>query len=282
MSKIADVLTITDSVCGPKSGASCSMNDVAQIAFLLYGAGASSIRVAKSQDDLVKILQEYSSIRKLVFMLEGSEGQIAVNHHYRALSWHAAALQKSAPTVQEIAFDNCNVIKMASEVATFMKALHAARATGASSFHIWSRISVTSNAKGTPADLEAALKKALPLWDALREYLVPGQPTVQQLAGRPGTQTLYFEFFSRDPLAITRLEALRSISQLHGVSSRAKLIAKTYSVSAASSAEGDLDVPGGSIFWVTYVDPSPGQPAAAGAGRSPASATTRPTAQHRL
>jgi len=152
---IADVLTITDSVCGPKSGASCTMNDVAQIAFLLYGAGASSIRVAKSQDDLVHILQEYSAIRKLVFMLEGSEGQIAVDHHYRALSWHAEALQKSAPAVQEIAFDNCNVIKMGSEVVTFMKAVHASRATGVSSFHIWSRISVTTNAKGTAADLAA-------------------------------------------------------------------------------------------------------------------------------
>jgi len=242
---------------------------------------ASSIRVVKSQDDLVHVLQEYASIRKLVFMLEGSEGQIAVNHHYRALSWHADALQKSGPTVQEIVFDNCNVIKMGSEVVTFMKALHASRATGASSFHIWSRIGVTPNTKGTAAELEAALRKALPLWDSLRDYLVPGQPDVQQLSGRPGTQTLYFEFFSRDPLAVARLEAIRSVSQLHGVSSRAKLIRKTYDVSAANSAEAELDVPGGPIYLVTYVDPAPSQPAARSPGHAPASAANRPTAHPR-
>src|SRR5438105_15746632 len=99
MAKTTDLLTITDSVCGARPSASCCQNDVAQSARLLYGASASSIRVAKGQDDLVRILQEYSSIRRLVFMLEGSEGQIAVNHHYRALSWHADALQKNAPTV---------------------------------------------------------------------------------------------------------------------------------------------------------------------------------------
>jgi len=258
MAKTTELLTITDSVCGTRAGASCTQSDVAQIARLLYGAAASSIRVAKNQDDLVRILQEYSTIRRLVFMLEGSEGQIAVNHHYRALSWHADALQKNAPTVQEIIFDNCNVIKMGSEVVTFMKALRASRATGASSFHIWSKVSVTPRARGTAADLEAGLKQTIPLWETIRDYLVPGQPTLQEMAGRPGIQTLYFEFFSRDPLAITRLEAIRSVSQLHGVSSRAKLTAKTYNVTAAQVAEGELDVPGGQISLVTYVDPSPG------------------------
>jgi len=112
-------------------------------------------------------------------MLEGSEGQIAVNHFYRALSWHAEELQAgSAPTVREIVFD--------------------------------------------------------------------------KLAGRAGPQTLYFEFFSRDPLAVTRMEALRSVSQLHGVSSRAKLTSRTYTVATAQVAQGELDVPAGPILLVTY------------------------------
>jgi hypothetical protein len=280
MSKTIDLLTITDSVCGVRSGASCSQGDVAQIARLLYGASASSIRVAKSQDDLVHILQEYTSIRRLVFMLEGSEGQIAVNHFYRALSWHADALQKRAPTVQEIVFDNCNVIKSASEVVTFMKALHASRARGASSFHIWAKVGVATKPDGTTEDLEAALRKNFPLWDNLRDYLIPGQPTLQQLASGPGLRTIYLEFFSRDPLAITRLENLRSISQLHGVSTRSKLTSKTYNVTAAKAAEGELDVPAGPISLVTYVDPAAGRESTTPIVPSSASTLPAPTRLH--
>lgn len=281
MSTAIDTLTITDSVCGPRTGATCTQNDVAEIARLLYGAGAASIRVAKSQDDLLRILREHSSIRRLVFMLEGSEGQIAVNHFYRALSWHAEELQRgSAPTVQEIVFDNCNVIKAPSEVVAFMKALHASRATGVSSFHIWSKVTVNRAARGTEADLESALRRALPLWDSLRDYLVPGQPALSQLAGRAGTQTFYFEFFSRDPQAITRLEALRSVSQLHGVSSRAKLTSKTYTVATAQVAEGELDVPAGPISLVTYEDPNPGKGTAQPHGDAASTSRSTPLLRH--
>ena len=85
------------------------------------------------------------------------------------------------------------------------------------------------------------------------------------------------EFFSRDPLAITRLEALRSVSQLHGVSSRAKLTTKTYNVTSAQVAEGELDVLGGPISLVTYVDPSPGQPATKASPSAPGSSLPTPS-----
>ena len=192
MGKDIDLLTITDSVCGPRSKAGCSQTDVAQIARLLYGAAPSSIRVAKNQDDLVRILQEYSSIGRLVFMLEGSEGQIAVNHYSRALSVYAEALQKVAPRIGEIVFDNCNVIKGGSEVVAFMKAVHASRATGASSFHLWAGVSVVTKPRGTADDIENALKQKLPAWDLLRDYLIPGQPTFQQMASSPRTPATLF------------------------------------------------------------------------------------------
>lgn len=276
MPKDVDLLTITDSLCGQGSRGGCTQTDVAAIARLLYGAPASSIRVAKSQNDLVRILQEYSSIRRLVIMLEGSEGQIAVDHYSRALSVYADALQARGPRVQEIVFDNCNVIKSASEVIAFMNALHASKATGAASFHIWNKVTIPIGRNELPEEVENAMRRRVPGWDLLRDYVIGGQPTISQMAAQGGTQTLFFEFFSRDPLAITRLEYIRSISQLHGVAPRSKLVSKTYSVTAARTAEAELDVPAGPISLVTYYDPTAGRALPLPVSRTPTSPIPAP------
>ena len=276
MPKDVDLLAITDSVCGQGSRGGCSQTDVAAIARLLYGATASSIRVAKSQNDLVQILQEYSSIRRLVFMLEGSEGQIAVDHYYRALSVYADALATRGPRVQEIVFDNCNVIKSSSEVIAFMKAVHASKATGAASFHIWNKVAIPVTRNESPDQIENAIRRKVPGWDLLRDYVIDGQPTISQMASQGGMQTLFFEFFSRDPLAITRLENVRTLSQLHGVAPRSKLVSKTYAITAAKAADAELDVPAGPISLVTYSDPTAGRALPLPGARPPASPAPTP------
>lgn len=224
----------------------------------------------------MRILQEYSSIRRLVIMLEGSEGQIAVDHYSRALSVYADALQTRGPRVQEIVFDNCNVIKGASEVIAFMNALHASKATGAASFHIWNKVTIPIKKNDPPEEIENAMRRKVPGWDLLRDYVMNGQPTISQMAAQGGTQTLFFEFFSRDPLAITRLEFIRSVSQLHGVAPRSKLVSKTYSVIAAKTAETELDVPAGPISLVTYYDPTAGRAFPLPGSRTPTSPAPTP------
>ena len=192
-------------------------------------------------------------------MLEGSEGQIAVDHYSRALSVYADALQNVAPRVQEIMFDNCNVIKGASEVIAFMKALHASKVTGVASFHIWNKVTIPLKPNDSPEDIENALRRKLPGWDLLRDYVIAGQPTLSQMAARGGAQTLYFEFFSRDPLAVTRMDNIRFAGQLHGVTPSSKLLFKTYAIASAKSAEAELDAPAGPISLVTYSVPTNGR-----------------------
>ena len=260
MAKDADIVTITDSVCGSGKRSTCSMADVASIARLLYGAPPSSIRTVKSEADLVRVVREYSSIRRLIFVLEGSEGQIAVNHSYRALSVFAEAFESQGPTVQEIVFDNCNVIKSASEVTGLMKALRTRRATGYASFHSWGPVKIVTKKNDTAEEVENQFKRVMPGWDLLRDYVIPGQPSFSQMAASPGEKSLYLEFFMRDPsFGMLRFESLRSPSQLHNVLPRSKLVPKTYRVSAAQTAERELDVLGGPIALVTYEDPTAGQ-----------------------
>jgi hypothetical protein len=260
MARDADIVTITDSVCGSGRRSTCSMADVASIARLLYGAQPSSIRAVKSETDLVRVVREYSSIRRLVFVLEGSEGQIAVNHSYRALSVFAEAFEGQGPRVQELVFDNCNVIKSASEVTQLMKALHARRATGYASFHSWGPVKIVTEKNDTADAVENELKKKLPGWDLLRDYMIPGQPSFSAMAATPGEKSIYLEFFMRDPsFGMLRFENIRTSSQLHNVVPRSKLVPKTYNVSAAQAAERELDVLGGPIALVTYEDPTAGQ-----------------------
>jgi hypothetical protein len=262
MGKDADIVTITDSVCGSGKRSTCSMADVAAIARLLYGAQPSSIRIVKNEADLIRVIREYSSIRRLVFVLEGAEGQIAVNHFYRALSVYAEAFETQGPRVQEIVFDNCNVVKGASEVVLLMKSLRARRATGYASFHSWGPLKIVTKKNDTGDDVESELKKKLPGWDLLRDYVIPGQPSFSEMAARPGEKLLYLEFFMRDPsFGMLRFESIRSTSQLHNVLPRSKLVPKTYKVTAAPTAEKELDVLGGSIALVTYEDPTAGQAA---------------------
>jgi hypothetical protein len=264
MAKDADIVTITDSVCGSGKRSTCSMTDVAAIARLLYGAPPSSIRVVKSEADLVRVVREYSSIRRLIFVLEGSEGQIAVNHSYRALSVFAEAFQSQGPKVEEIFFDNCNVVKGGSEVALLMKALRARRATGYASFHSWGPVKIVTKKNDTAEGVDNELKKKLPGWDLLRDYVIPGQPSFSEMAAHPGEKLLYLEFFMRDPsFGMLRFENMRSPSQLHNVLPRSRLVPKTYKISAAQTAERELDVLGGPITLVTYEDPTAGQVIAA-------------------
>lgn len=221
-----------------------------------YRTGRASLwSVVKNHADLVQVLAQYSEISRLVVMLEGSEGDLYIDGHARSLSALADDLKKANATtrVDEIVFDSCNVIKGVSDIGDLMARLGVRRATGAASYHVWSSVQIPVPRKASAATLESALKSTLPAWDLLRDYLVPGQPSLADLAARGGRPYLYFEFFTRDyGFGSVQLPNIRGAAQLHGVLPRTKLIPKTYRAGDAASAKADLESLAGPIYSVAF------------------------------
>ena len=253
MGKTIKTLTIADSSCA--AGRHCTMAQVTALAGLLYGAPPTSIVVVRNHADLVQVLAQYSEISRLVVMLEGSEGDLYIDGHARSLSALADDLKKANATtrVDEIVFDSCNVIKGVSDIGALMAQLGVRRATGAASYHAWIPVQILVPRGASASTLERSLKSALPAWDLLRDYLVPGQPSLADLAIKGGGPYLYFEFFTRDyGFRSVQIQNIRGAAQLHGVLPRTKLIPKTYRAGDAASAKADLESLAGPIYSVTF------------------------------
>lgn len=186
--RVAEVLVVTDS--GGRDYA------LAYATFAL-GLGApaakSALRVADSWKKLVAILQQYRRIGILVLHFHGTPGSLIVGGTNRSLTTFAADLGKKAPEVTtRVEFESCSVGEGVDEIVPLAKALRAPELYAWNHFSINTKVEIRVKKGNTADQIKAALANYLP------QYLLPGTPTPERLAARPGSHVLFAVWFRSD------------------------------------------------------------------------------------
>jgi hypothetical protein len=219
------------------SDSGSELADTAGAMRLLHGHGAL-VRVQTSKE-LLDLLGRYSSIGHLVFTFHGAPGQIFLGPVNNSENVDLMTLarkikeQQIHTHVSQMSFESCEVAngpEGASALAAFMKALGTYRASAYNVSHAWGKYKISrTSAAGT------LLVEKEPRFERIKKFLIPGQPTIADIALHPHRQTLYFEFFTRMSAHGRDIYRMRETFIEYGVRSRSELRPQVWPVEKAKS-----------------------------------------------
>ena len=212
--------------------------------YLYACKNASCLRPIRNVRELKALLKQQTSVKRLVFLLHSAPGAIILDGQYLDLDRLASDL-KGTPfrVTEEIVFDGCNVGTQGPAVVAFMQVLKAPKAVGYSAYHAYAHVEIKIPEGGVEP---SALERMAPL-PLIREYLLPGQPSLKEIAKREGTRRLYYEFFTRDsdpgPIIAER--------DKHSKKPRSELVERVFTPETAKEA-AELDTPAGPMYRIVF------------------------------
>jgi hypothetical protein len=229
MGKTAPLAIFTDDVSDSDEGQS----NRAYAEFVYGCKNASCLVLVKSHEDLAIKLRQFDQIDRLVLLLHGVIGSIAIKttgngHEFMGIEKFVPLLQGAKTVVKEgIYFEGCNVAESPGKMLLLMDALRAPKATGYSVYHFWGPAQLVTVRKG---DSAAALAAKL---ETKKAYLLPNQPSAEELVKRPGQKIVWGEWFSHDigDIRFPEMETERRIRL-----PRNRLVSKTYTAEQSKTA----------------------------------------------
>jgi hypothetical protein len=215
------------------SDSASALADTAGATRLLHGHG-QLVRV-RSSKEFLDLLGRYSSIGHLVITFHGAPGQIEIGSDNEDLMMLAHEIKKKQihTHVSQMSFDSCSVANGpdgATSLVAFMKALGTFRASAYNVLHAWGHYTIPR--ASTAQTLQFAKR---PDFERIKKFLIPGQPTIADLALHPQHQTLYFEFFTRIFAQRRDIYQLDESIIEHGIRSRSEIRSQVWPVEKAKS-----------------------------------------------
>jgi hypothetical protein len=154
----------------------------------------AEIRSANSWDELSAVLREYQSIEQVVLMFHGSPGSLTIGGVNKSLDKVGNLFPAPNPKIKQIDFEACSVGEGADELVPFARIFGASTVRAWSYFHYFITTKVSIPEKMDSQGLNS-LRDQLAKYSG---YFLPGTPSVDALAKKPGTYDLVAEWFRID------------------------------------------------------------------------------------
>lgn len=158
---------------------------------------SSSLLFVNSWEELVKKLQEYEHIEKLVLFTHGIPGGIGIGHEFEDLGVVANRFKgQPTPKIKEIDFEGCNIGDFSEEsnvdgLVNFVDTFGTTKFSAWNKFHVDAPSDLIIPNGTTVQQIEGTLAK-------YKDYLIPGTPTPAEFLSKGGTQYFGLEWFRTD------------------------------------------------------------------------------------
>lgn len=159
----------------------------------IYGLPSSTVKAVSTRMEFVRLLNNYSTIGRLILDFHGSPGELQIGNTIVGLGDDAESYFKDyAPVVTgPVILEACETARGAQEVIRFGKIFKARRIEGWAMFHGFRLLSINVGANNTEADILAKMRPWL-------DYALPGSPTPADLVGQEGDQPFIVEWFQEN------------------------------------------------------------------------------------